>query len=369
MRCNKVMGIIFANTHEEVIPGLTAKRTMGSLPYGARYRLIDFPISNMVHAGIRKIGVTTKQNYHSLMDHLGSGKPWGLSRKRDGLFILPPFGSSNMQFSSRIETLSAISNFINAAKEDYILLSDCDVVCNIDYSDFIESHINKNADATLVYAYDVYPQNFGNALVINLDSEECITKVNINSSTDQKCNFSLNMMLFKRKLLLDLLKECIDNNQTDFKSHIIKKNFKKYNFFGYKFNGTKTIITSRKKYFEANMKLINSDFRKELFSRPIYTKVYDDAPTKYGSHSDIKNSIIAEGCIIDGQVENSILFRGVHIGKHTHISNCIIMQDTYIQDNCQLSYIICDKDVIISSQNKLNGCKTYPMYIKKLSVI
>lgn len=371
MRRNNVMSIIFPNTHEESIPELTAKRTMGSLPFGAEYRLIDFPLSNMVNAGIRKIGVVTKQNYQSLMDHLGSGKAWGLSRKRDGLFILPPFGNSHMEFNSRIETLTAISGFLTSSKEDYILLTDCDVVCNIDYNKLIDSHIQKGADMTIVYKQGEFPQNFGEALIIEMNTRKKVTSVVVDPNASCVCNFGLNMIFMKRELLLQLLLECRNKNQTDFKRHLIQNNFNKYKVFGYEFTGPICVITSREKYFEANMKLTDPEFCKHFFNvkYPIYTKVRDDMPTKYGPSSSVSNSIIAEGCQIEGCIENSVLFRGVKIGENSHISNCIIMQDTIIEKNCELNYTICDKDVIIHAENKMTGCRTYPIYIRKSSVI
>lgn len=371
MRGNNVMGIIFSNMHEELIRELTDNRTMGSVPFGGRYRLIDFTLSNMVNSGINRVGVITKRNYQSLMDHLGSGKSWDLSRRRDGLFILPPFGSSSEEFTNRIETLSAIMEFIRRSKEEYVLISDCNVVCNIDYQKVISNHIRKKADITVIYRRGKLPPKISDSIVLSLTNENQIKDVYIKPKIDSECSYGINMFLMKRDLLLKLVSECISRNEGSFNRDLIQNNVKKYKMIGYEFTGFAKIITSINSYFEANMSLRSQEARNRLFdnNRPIYTKVRDDMSTKYGMEADVKNSIIANGCVIEGEVEDSIIFRGVKIGKGAKISNCVLMQDTIIGEDCNISYVISDKDVIIKEDRTLMGFQSYPVYISKASMV
>lgn len=370
MRGNIVMGIVFSNLHEKLISELTEKRTMGSVPFGGRYRLIDFPLSNMVNSGINKIAVLTKSNYQSLTDHLGTGKAWDLSRKRNGLFILPPF-SNTSEYSNRITTLSSIMPFLKNSTEEYIVISDCDTICNIDYQGVFNKHIENNADITLVYKRDVLPEKLHDPAVLSFDSKGKVVDVLINPSLNGTCSFYMNIMLIKRELLMELINKCISKNTLNFKRDIIQAEYKNLNIYGYEFNGFSPIMTSMSDYFNANMALMNENIRKDLFNseKPIYTKVRDDMPTKYGLGSSVKNSLIANGCNIEGEVENCILFKGVHIGKGTKVSNCVIMQDTKVGSNSNLSYVIVDKDVTIKNERTLMGFQSYPVYISKESIV
>lgn len=370
MRGNNVMGIIFSNLHEDLISELTDRRTMGSVPFGGRYRLIDFPLSNMVNSGINKIGVLTKSNYQSLTDHLGTGKAWDLSKKRDGLFILPPF-SNTSEYSNRITTLHAIIPFLKNSTEEYVVISDCDTICNIDYQKVFNKHIENNADITLVYKRDTIPAKLHDPAVLSFDSRGKVIDVLINSPINGNCSFYMNIMLIKRELLIDLVNKCVSKNTLNFKRNIIQAEYKNLNVYGYEFEGFAPVMASMSEYFNANMALMNSDVRKDLFNaeKPIYTKVRDDMPTKYGLGSKVTNSLVANGCNIEGEVENCVLFKGVHIGKGTKVSNCVIMQDTKIGANSNLNYVIVDKDVTIKDERTLMGFLSYPVYISKESIV
>lgn len=372
LRGNNILGIIFSNMGEELLRELTEKRTLSSVPFGGRYRLIDFPLSNMVNSGINKVAVLTKRNYQSLMWHLGTGKSWGLSKKRNGLFIFPPFGNSSGNFTNKIEMLSAISNFIKNSKEEYVLLSDCDVICNINYNDVMTEHIKNNADITLVYSKDILPKQKLNILVLSLDSNKKITQIDSGGNENRDiCNLSMNMIVMKRELLVHLINECINRNKYNFNMDILQNNVSNYKIYGYEFKGFNKRINSMSAYFETNMCIMDKTLRDELFDskRPIYTKVRDDMPARYGLGSQVKNSLIGNGCIIEGEVENSVIFKGVKVGKGTKVSNCVIMQDTTIGDNCNLNYIIADKDIKIMNERILMGLKSYPVYISKSSVV
>jgi glucose-1-phosphate adenylyltransferase len=371
MRGNNVLGLIFSNMHEECVRELTENRTMGSLPFGGRYCLIDFPLSNMVNSGINKVGVLTKSHYQSLMDHLGSGKAWDLSRKREGLFLLPPFEAQLMNSSSHIESLSSAQSFLQNSKEEYVLLTDSNFVCNIDFSKVLSFHIERQADITLVCQHGKIPEKFTTPAVCVTDSEGRVQDLLINPQTENECCYCMNMMLIRRELLMRLVADCISRNRCDFERDLLQRNIEDYRVFTYEFKGFARAICSGVAYFEANMALMDPEVRSQLFdpSRPIYTKVRDDMPARYGLGANVSNSLVADGCVIEGEVRNSVLFRGVHVGKNTVIENCVILQDSVIQENSHLNYVIADKNVRIKEGRSLLGFKSYPVYIAKGSVV
>ncbi len=370
MRSNSVMGFIFSNFHEEAIPELTFKRTMGSVPFGGKYRLIDFPLSNMVNSDIAKIGVATKSNYTSLMNHLGSGKMWNLSRRRGGLVLLPPF-AENGSFNTRIEMIYALRSFLEHSTEEYVLICDCDQIYNISYKNMIKQHIESGADITIAYKSGVLPDKLHEPVIMKINNINRVTEILINPTVHGECNYALSSFLINRNLLLRLVCDCISKNQVDFKRDILQRNTQVLKINGYRFDGFLSIITSVKSYFDANMALMNADIRRELFTmdRPVFTKIRDDMPSKYGLSSVVKNSLVAQGCVIEGEVRNSILFKGVHIHKNVRIENCVIMQDTQVYEDSRLSYVICDKDVTVRSDRTVSGYSTYPVFIGKSSVV
>lgn len=371
MTGKNIVGIVFSNAYDECIGELTGIRTMGSVPFACRYRLIDFTLSNMVNAGIEKVGVLTKSNYQSLMDHVGTGKPWDLSRKNDGLFILPPF-STNEQGGNRdkLASLKGIMGFINRSDEEYVLLSDCNVVLNLDIEALMEYHTSKNADMTIVYKNGKKP-NLTDVIVLDMDNENKAQKVTVSPVTDADVNFSLNVILMKKSLLERLLNEAISLNYKDFEADLIQRNAENLNIYGFEAKGYSAVIESMESYFKINMELLNPDNCDDLFNaeRPVYTKVRDDMPAIHGLGSSVKNSLVADGCIIDGTVENSILFRGVRVEKGAVIKNSIVMQDGFIAQNASLNCVVADKSVVITPNKTLSGAENYPVYIGKEIVI
>lgn len=374
MNGNNILGIIFANVHDDKVRELTDVRTMASVPFGGRYRLIDFTLSNMVNSGINKVGIITRRNYQSLMDHLGSGKAWDLSRKREGLFILPPYFSAGMQasgYSSRIECLASVLPFLQRSKEEFVLVCDSDFVCNIDFTEVLNAHLKSEADATVLYRYGSIPAKYGEPVSYDIDPEGMVRDALVVPQVDGACNYSLPMVLVRRDLLIEMVTDCVSRNLYDFPRDFIQRGVKRYRFHGYEYKGFFRSICSMNSYYEANMALMQPKVREELFnpSRPIYTKVRDDMPARYGLGSEISNSLVADGCVIEGTVENSVLFRGVHVGKDAHVKNCVLMQDSHIGDKCNLDYVITDKDVVIKEERALMGFQSYPVFISKASVV
>lgn len=367
MGTNNVVGILFSNVHDEKLPELTQNRTMASVPFGGRYRLIDFPLSNMVNSGIYNVGVVTNNNFQSLMDHLGSGKAWDLSRKKKGLTLLPPFNGGSEEFNSRVRALASIRNFLNACTEKYVLLSDCDIVCNMDYKKVLEDHIQNKADITAVFAVGEVPANMNEPTIFSLNQDNSVQEMLINPKLSGPANYGLNMYIFNKDVLLDILSDCASRNLSNFKRDVVQRNMFEYRFFGYQFQDYTKVIGSMQDYYDANMDLMDDEIRTQLFNpqRPIYTKVRDNMPAHYGLNSCLNNSLVADGSIIEGEVDDCVLFRGVKIGKGAKVDHCVIMQDTVIGENCQLSHVIIDKDVVISDGTSINGSDTYPVSISK----
>ena len=371
MRGNNVLGIIFSNMKDQLIRELTDQRTMGSVPFGGRYRLIDFPLSNMTNSGIGRVGVVTKSNYRSLMDHVGSGKSWDLSRKRSGLVFLPPYRTGNALYINRIGALEGIRDFIATSKEEYVFMTDCDTVCSIDIQKIVDFHLDNNADITIVYTKGTASDRQQDLLAMDMDNSGHVMDIRINPNPVEEGCFGLGMYVMRRDFLVQVIDDAACHNLQSFEADILQSGVAKYRIFGYEHCGYVGIISSLSEYHKVNMQLLQQDIRDALFSqkRPVYTKVRDEMPTRYGLGSQAKNSLIADGCIIEGEVENCILFRGVHVGKGTRLVNSIVMQGSVISGGCDLNYLIVDKNVTIRPERRLMGYDSYPVYIGKGSVV
>lgn len=376
-----VAGLVFSNIHDRNIPELTQKRTMASVPFGGRYRLVDFTLSNMVNADIYKVGIITHYNYQSLMDHVGTGKDWDLARSSGGIKILPPFitaydntTTAVQPYSSRLEALMGAYNFISRCTEDYIVLSDCDIVCNIDLKDVINRHIDTGADITIV-TNNLYlsPEAAKNCTIVDSDESGRITNLIHNpTSMSGFMDLCLNIFVLKREYLESIVMDSLARGYKSFTRDIIARGKDTMKFMKYEYEGYFSAINSLDGYYKSNMDLLRPEVRECIFgekNRPIYTKIKNSCPTKYIGESKVKNSLIADGCVIEGKVENSILFRGVHVGKNTVIKNSIIMQDSSIGDDVNLNCVIADKNAVIKNGRNLSGHESHPFSLAKGTVI
>jgi len=367
------LGLIFSNIHDKEIFEVTQNRTIASAPIGGRYRLIDFTLSNMVNNNITNIGVVTKYNYQSLMDHIGSGKEWDLARKNGGLVILPPYGVSSDLYNSRLEALKSILSFIRYAKAEYVVLADCYQVCNIDFKPIFKQHFETKADITCVYREtDINIDDYSPVVMMEVDENKTVVKMDIQKSFVGHANVSTDTWIIKKDLLQSLVTQAIERNQHSFNRDILKENLGNLKICGYRFDGYFGNISSLQSYYKVNMDLLNNCIRNELFYQPgraIYTRVRDSAPTKYGDYANIKDSLIADGCIIDGTVENSVLFRGVRISQGAVVKNSILMQNTIISEGISVNRVITDKFVSITHTKSIAGKNGELIYIKKDGVL
>ncbi|MDR1629020.1 MAG: glucose-1-phosphate adenylyltransferase subunit GlgD [Oscillospiraceae bacterium] len=371
MRANNVLGLIYSNGYDACLNELTALRTMGSVPFGGRYRLIDFVLSGMVNCGIPRIGIITKSNYNSLMDHVGNGRAWDLARKRDGLFLLPPFNFHNSGTdNNRIRSLIGTRSWLAASGQEYVVISDCNVLGNIDYEKILAAHEEKGADITVCYARGKMPA-LPELMAFDVSPEGCVEKITISPKTDEKQNYSLNIFVLRKSLLERLLHEAESHNYTSFERDILQQNSNHLEIYAYRPGEFCRTIDCLQTYYDVSMEILNPAYQRELFNphRPVYTKVRDDVPVIYGLESAAKNALIADGCVIEGTVENCILFRGVRIGRGAVVKNAIIMQEAFIGDECCVNSVIIDKNVTIKPHKQLCGDMQYPFYIGKGLVI
>ena len=368
MRKNNVIGIVFPNVHDEFMGEMTEQRSMGSLPFCGRYRAIDFSLSNLVNAGVSKVGVVTKNNYQSLMDHIGTGKSWDLARKSGGLFFLPPYSNTEAKvYKGHVDGLFGALKFLDNSSEEYVVMCDCDIITNFDMGAMIKKHIDSGADITIAYKKGVMPQNNHDVMAFELDGDK-ITDIKFSATdTTDRC-VSLDITIMSRELLKTIIKDGYEHNLTSLARDVYKPSLQMLDIRGFEITNYAAILDSPETYAKVTAEVVgNPEIRRQLFckERPVFTKTRDDMPTIYGLDSDVKNSLIADGCVIEGTVKNSVLFRGVKIGKGAVVENCIVMQDSVIEDNADLQYVTLDKKVTVTQGKTLRGTETYPIYIRK----
>ena len=370
----KALGIIFPNSYDNWVPELVNVRLMASIPFASRYRMIDFVLSSMANSGIDNISVIVKKNYHSLMDHLGSGREWDLVRKHGGLNIFPPFMESDSRaYLGRAGALANTLDFLRSQKEKYVVMTDSNIAVDFDFTAMINAHIESGADVTVAYNEQELPANFlyheandrDHYYTLNINNGR-VEKILINAKDKGVQNFSMNMYVIDRELLINLINEASLRGNEYFERDVLIPQLSKLNVQAYKYDGYLARITGMKSYFDENMKLLDDYNIDALFDgNPIYTKIRDDNPTRYIDGAKVKNTMAADGCVIEGEVENCVLFRGVKIAKGAVVKNCVLMQDTVVEAGANVEYTITDKDVVISAGKELKGNDSFPVYIPK----
>lgn len=372
------LGIIFPNSYDNMVPELVTERLMASIPFAGRYRMIDFILSSMVSGGIDNISVLVRKNYHSLMDHLGSGREWDLTRKNGGLNIVPPFAEKTVKvYNGRVEALASILSFLRDQKEEYVVMADANIAVNFDFSAMLDAHIASGADVTVAYKEEELAESLKNPNNAKEDlyytfavADGRVTKIYMNSQESGPQNLSMNIYILKRELLIDLVNTAYVRGYVYFERDILAQQLDKLNVQAYRYDGYLARITDMKSYFEENMKLLDDSNLDALFSgNTIYTKIRDDNPTRYINGAKAVNIMAADGCVIEGEVENSVLFRGVKVAKGAKVKNCVLMQDTVVGEGASLEYVITDKNVTITPGKEVKGTDSFQVFASKFQTI
>ena len=364
-----VMGIIFAN--DASLGELTNKRTMASLPFGGRYRQVDFALSNLSCAGVRHIGIVTRHNYQSLMNHIGSGEEWGLELEEGGLEFLTPYSqSATHTYHGKLESLYTAMDFLKYGRDDeYVVMIDSAILSNIDLNKVIAAHVESGKDVTVVTKAGIANGVKQLDLALKLKENGEVEDIAVDYVAPADYVASMDIFVLSKKWLVSQVVEHIAHNQYHMDRDLILGGWQKgeVSVNVYKFDGVALYNESIEEYFCNSLSLVKKDVRHDLFSanHPVYTKVRDRVPTYYGEGCEVEDSLIADGCMIDGEVEDSILFRNVTICEGAEVEDCIIMNDTVVGEGCELKCVILDKDVVVSPGSKLVGTKRNPIIIKR----
>ncbi len=368
-----VKGIIFAN--DGFIGNLTEKRTMASLPFGGRYRQVDFALSNLSCAGIHRIGIVTRHSYQSLMNHVGSGEEWGLEMEEGGLEYLTPYSSSKTSdYRGKLESLYAAMNFLEYGPDnEIVVMIDSAILSNIDLTKVIASHVESGKDITIVTKKGIADGNKTIDLAVKLDDKGEIADMTVDYEATADYEASMDIFVLNKKFLVQQVKEHIAHNlyhmDRDLVLGLWQKNAITINV--YSFEGIAMYNESLQEYFRNSLSLINKDVRQALFAsnHPIYTKVRDKVPTYYGENCSIENCSVADGCFLEGEAKESILFRNVTIQPDAKVENCVIMNDTVVGEGSKLKYVILDKDVVVRPGAKLIGTATQPVIVQRGDIV
>lgn len=372
------LGIIIGFDGNNDLRELSEHRPVASVPFGGRYRVIDFMMSNLVNSGCYQVAVLMRDKYQSLLDHLGSGKDWDLSRKRGGMFLLPPNAfapkSSPLvteNYRTSLEALGSISDMLNKNKSEHVLICSADIVANIPLDEVMKEHKKSEADVTIVCTKNSEGGAFD--MFLDLSPRHEVEDIRNGDNMGGKCKYkSMGIYIMKRKYLQSLLSDCVTHNLRSFErdamQHVFKRGDKVH---GYVFDKYSAKIENVKGYFSASMDMLDKDIRDQVFlkNRPILTKIYDEAPTYYGEDAEVSDSLIADGSRIEGTVENSIIFRGCTIAKDAIVKDSIVLPNSSIGEGVELSYVVTDKGVTVRENRKMIGGATYPVAIAKNATV
>ena len=368
-----ITGIIFAN--DGTVSSLTEKRTMASLPFGGRYRQVDFALSNLACAGIHRVGIVTRHSYQSLMNHVGSGEEWGLEMEEGGLEYLTPYSSSKVSdYRGKLESLySAMSFLAYGSDDELIVMIDSAILSNLDLSKVIASHVASGKDITLVTKSGIANGNRVLDLAVKLDKNGEIADMAVDYAAPSDYEASMDIFVLNKGWLVRQVKEHIAHNLYHMDRDLVLGLWQKkaLSINVYPFDGVAMFNESVEEYFVNSLSLTKKEIREDLFGRnhPVYTKVRDRVPTFYGENCHIENCTVADGCMLGGTAKNSILFRQVTLYPGAEVESCVIMNDTVVGEGAQLKYVILDKDVIVRPGAKLMGTPTMPVIIGRGEVV
>ncbi|MBR6571974.1 MAG: glucose-1-phosphate adenylyltransferase subunit GlgD [Clostridia bacterium] len=370
-----VMGVIYTGEKDNFLRELTLLRAIAAVPVAGRYRVIDFMVSSMVNSGMRNVGVIMQKNYHSLMDHLGSGKEWDLHGKNDGLYILPPFLTRDNVgvYNGSLDALHSNMNYLQRSRQEYVILTNSLIVYNTNFRDMFAKYMESGCDVMMMYTKnpDMRCPEYGTYL--NVSEDGVVTDIEIDPTMPRYENTSMEVMIMRKDLLIDLVDRGAAHGYHELVRDVLQRMARDaaIKVQGYEYKDICFRLDSVQSYFKFNMAVLDTKTRHELFNDkcPVYTKVRDEMPATYTENAKVVNSMIADGCIIDGTVDHSVLFRGVKIAPGASVKNCILMQDVRIEEGVHLENCILDKGAVIRRNGNLIGPSSYPIVISKNMVI
>ena len=363
-----VMGIIFTN--DATMGELTHKRTSASIPFGGRYRQVDFALSNLACAGVRHIGIIARHNYQSLMHHVGDGEEWGLELEEGGLEFLTPYAQTTAgAYHGKLESLANAMDFLEYGDEDEIVVMiDSSILSNLNLRDVIKAHLASGKDITVVTKAGICNGEKKVDLAIKVEDGE-IKDMAVNYVAGPEYAASMDVFVLSKKFLAQSVKNLIARDKFHMDRDLVMGGWQhgQVTVNPYAFEGTALFNESVEEYFENSMALIQKNIRADIFNgaHPVYTKVRDRVPTYYGEDCEVEDSLIADGCMIEGEVEDSILFREVSVAKDAEVENCIIFNEAVIGEGAELKYAILDKNVTVTPGAKLIGTKHNPIIVKR----
>ncbi len=366
-------GIIFSSLNTNTLSRLTSERTVAAIPFACRYRLIDFCLSNMVNADISNINIVANYNYRSLVEHIGSGKDWDLARRSGGINIISPFQTAHSSdtkiFSTRMEALKNMKEYIDEFKEEHVVLVDSDTVLNIDLNEVIRVHEKSGASITFVTKHidSEYTSKAPRMMVSSVAGK--ITDISMNSSYNSRNpELALNIFVMKTTYLRKMIEDATAYSVNSLTSMLIK-NYKKENYKNYCYNGYVASVSSFLDYYKYSIALAKDEkARESLLGKkefPIFTRVHNSYPTSHTETARVENSLLADECVIEGTVINSVIFRGVYVAKGAVVKDSVLFHGTYLGKNTELNCIVTDKNVHISDGVKLSGNENMPFYVQK----
>ena len=359
----RMMGLVCTNYMEGDFGLLTKERPIATIPYGGRYRLVDFPLSNMVNSGITTVGLITPHRYRSLLDHVGNGKEWALGRRVGGMFVLPGsiYGIRNATGKFLLRDLLGNHTFFERTARELVVISASSTVYNIDFRQVAEAHEKTGASVTLLYKRADGGVSGKNSLIC--DETGRVTALS-GEAQEEEANVFMDAMIIDRELLLRFLDWYKNQSYLDLMD-IIREDLEQIRVYGYQFDGYVRSISNASDYMDASMELLDPAVIKELFmgERQIRTKVQDAHPAKYGPNGSSRNAMIATGCVIKGTIENSIVFRGCTVGEGAVVRNSVLLPNTVLEEGVALDRVICDKSSHISKGVSLTGTVERPLIV------
>lgn len=366
-------GIIFSEKHSNPLTTLTYDRNLAAIPFGGRYRLVDFVLSNMVNSGITNVGVLATQHYHSLMDHLNNAQQYDLNRKNGGLLLLPPFATQNAgaNYRGKLDDLRNALDYLETAASStpYVLLADADVVCNIDYRPALEDHIASGCDLTIFATRESGDSEGVFDCVMRADNSRQVTSFALDCNARDGDYISMGHVIISRERLISVVREYTSRGIYDFRRDFVQQEFNRgrLSINLYKVHDVVLRIRDVNEYFQNSLSIIDSKVGTPLFrgDRPIFTRVTDEVPCYYGMDCEVSGAVIADGCMIEGKVENCVLSRGVTVCKGAVVKNCVIMQGSVVGEGASLENVVVDKWVNITGGAQLKGLTSNPVVIRK----